>query len=80
MEDLGPTVSSFSLAKQGFAGAKAENWNLSAKQLYDQAITRGEGIATDKGAFAVTTGLHTGRSAQDKRGRGSGAQEGDKTL
>ncbi len=66
MEYTGPTVSSFSLAKQGFAGAKAEHWNLSAKQLYDQALSRGEGVASDKGAFAVTTGLHTGRSAQDK--------------
>ena len=71
MEYQGPTVSSFSLAKQGFAGAKAEHWNLSANQLFDQALSRGEGVATDKGAFAVTTGLHTGRC----RIRGNGTAQ-----
>ncbi len=40
--------------------------NYSAAQLYEEAIKRGEGVVADGGALAVTTGVHTGRSAQDK--------------
>ncbi len=40
--------------------------NYSEAQLYEEAIKRGEGIVADGGALAVTTGVHTGRSAQDK--------------
>ena len=40
--------------------------NEDEQALFDRAIARGEGRATAHGAFAVTTGKHTGRSAQDK--------------
>ena len=40
--------------------------NESGAALFERAIARGEGRATAHGAFAVTTGKHTGRSAQDK--------------
>lgn len=40
--------------------------NLSAPELIEIAIKRGEGRLTDAGALAVETGQHTGRSAEDK--------------
>ena len=40
--------------------------NEGEQALFDRAIARGEGRETAHGAFAVTTGKHTGRSAQDK--------------
>ena len=39
---------------------------LSAPALLEEALRRGEGVATADGAFAVLTGAHTGRSPRDK--------------
>ncbi|MDX9865715.1 MAG: phosphoenolpyruvate carboxykinase (ATP), partial [Anaerolineaceae bacterium] len=41
-------------------------WNLSEAQLIEQAICREEGILTARGALAVLTGKHKGRSPNDK--------------
>ena len=41
-------------------------WNLSEAQLIEQAICREEGVLTKRGAFAVITGKHKGRSPNDK--------------
>jgi phosphoenolpyruvate carboxykinase (ATP) len=41
-------------------------WNLTEPELYEQAIARGEGKIAAGGALAVDTGVHTGRSPQDK--------------
>lgn len=40
--------------------------NNSRSELFDLAIERGEGKVAANGAFCVTTGQHTGRSAKDK--------------
>ena len=40
--------------------------NNNAPELIEIAVRRGEGQLTANGAFAVETGQHTGRSAQDK--------------
>ena len=40
--------------------------NLTAPALAELAIRRGEGELTDRGAIAVVTSPHTGRSAKDK--------------
>ncbi len=42
------------------------HYNLNEVQLYEAAIRRGEGLVAANGPLAVTTGVHTGRSAQDK--------------
>src|SRR5713226_9011369 len=42
------------------------NWNLSPAALVEHALTRNEGILAANGAFAATTGSHTGRSPKDK--------------
>ncbi|MFT8317275.1 MAG: phosphoenolpyruvate carboxykinase (ATP) [Sporolactobacillus sp.] len=40
--------------------------NLSVPELIQTALSKNEGVLTDKGALAVTTGKYTGRSPEDK--------------
>ncbi|MDJ0612043.1 MAG: phosphoenolpyruvate carboxykinase [Rhizobiaceae bacterium] len=40
--------------------------NLRAAELYEASIARGESTLTNMGALRVETGIHTGRSAQDR--------------
>lgn len=40
--------------------------NNTREELYDMALERKEGTRAANGAFSVTTGQHTGRSAKDK--------------
>jgi phosphoenolpyruvate carboxykinase (ATP) len=42
------------------------NWNLPPAVLAEHALARGEGKLAANGAFAATTGVHTGRSPKDK--------------
>jgi phosphoenolpyruvate carboxykinase (ATP) len=42
------------------------HWNLTVPALYEEAIRRGEGQLGEGGAFVVRTGVHTGRSPNDK--------------
>jgi phosphoenolpyruvate carboxykinase (ATP) len=41
-------------------------WNPATTLLYEHAISRGEGHLAEGGPLAVDTGVHTGRSPQDK--------------
>jgi phosphoenolpyruvate carboxykinase (ATP) len=41
-------------------------WNLREPALYEHAIRAGEGVLAEGGALVVDTGVHTGRSANDK--------------
>ncbi|MGE0230954.1 MAG: phosphoenolpyruvate carboxykinase [Flavobacteriaceae bacterium] len=50
----------------GFRNLAGVHWNDIAAILVERATARGEGQLTAHGAFAVETGQHTGRSAQDK--------------
>ena len=54
------------LEKHGLKNLGAVHWNLSAPALYQEAIARGEGTVTVGGALTVSTGVHTGRSPNDK--------------
>jgi phosphoenolpyruvate carboxykinase (ATP) len=42
------------------------HWNLSAAVLYEEAVRRNEGVIAAAGPLACRTGLHTGRSPNDK--------------
>ena len=42
------------------------HWNLSVPALYEEAIRRREGQVGQGGALVVRTGVHTGRSPNDK--------------
>src|SRR5258706_6377863 len=54
------------LEDYGISGLAAAHWNLPAEALYEEAVRRGEGQIAHGGALAVQTGLHTGRSPNDK--------------
>jgi phosphoenolpyruvate carboxykinase (ATP) len=54
------------LMAHGLFNPASIHWNLSAPELYQEAIRRGEGVVTAGGALTVNTGIHTGRSPKDK--------------
>lgn len=54
------------LAGTGVASAATIHANLTAAGLYAHALRRGEGRLSADGAFMAVTGVHTGRSVQDK--------------
>src|SRR3984957_10143042 len=66
MSQDGRQPSAFGLENHGFRNLKAVNWNMTAPELYEQAVARGEGHVAKNGPLVVITGQHTGRSASDK--------------
>ena len=58
--------SQITLQAQGWTDLAAIHWNHEAPNLYELALSRGEGLLSEKGALVVKTGEHTGRSARDK--------------
>lgn len=54
------------LADLGLAWLDKISWNAPAAVLYQDAISRGEGMVAEGGGLVVTTGQHTGRSPNDK--------------
>ncbi len=50
----------------GFSKHKTVFWGLTTSQLTEEALKREEGILANHGPLVVTTGKHTGRSAEDK--------------
>ncbi len=66
MSQDGRHPSAFGLENQGFRNLKAAHWNLTAAELYERAVTRGEAAVAKDGPLVVLTGQHTGRSPKDK--------------
>ena len=54
------------LAAHGIKPTGHVLWNPSTPVLYEHAITRGDAVIVEGGPIAVDTGVHTGRSPQDK--------------
>ncbi|MTI44574.1 phosphoenolpyruvate carboxykinase (ATP) [Roseibium hamelinense] len=50
----------------GLSGLKAVYWNQSEPALYEYSISRGESRIAAGGALVADTGIHTGRSPNDK--------------
>jgi phosphoenolpyruvate carboxykinase (ATP) len=66
MENLGSHVSRHGLEDLGLDRARRAFWNLSAAELYEEAIRRDEALLTAGGPLVASTGQHTGRSPDDK--------------
>jgi phosphoenolpyruvate carboxykinase (ATP) len=56
----------YSLDEQGVRTSRPIHWNLSTAALYEHAIRREEGALAAEGPLVCNTGLHTGRSPNDK--------------
>ena len=59
-------METYGIEKLGIINPKAVYRNLTAAQLTEAAIKRGEGKLSKTGALVVTTGKYTGRSPKDK--------------
>lgn len=66
MEEIGTRNPAAGIETTGLSGLSSVRWNLTAADLVETAIRRGEGRLTAHGAFVATTGQHTGRSPKDK--------------
>jgi phosphoenolpyruvate carboxykinase (ATP) len=66
MEQIGQHNPGHGTDKFGLTELSAVYWNYQAPALYEEAIKRGEAKIAEGGSLLVTTGEHTGRSAQDK--------------
>jgi hypothetical protein len=54
------------LERHGIVNPGTVYWNLSVEALYEAAVANQDGMIAAGGAFACTTGQHTGRSPRDK--------------
>ncbi len=54
------------LETQGIMNLARAHWNLSVPALYEETVRRGEGLMAADGPLVCRTGLHTGRSPNDK--------------
>jgi phosphoenolpyruvate carboxykinase (ATP) len=54
------------LEAHGIRNVKAVHWNLPTSALYEQIVSRGEGLIAHLGPMVVRTGVYTGRSPRDK--------------
>ena len=66
MKHTGHFNPEFPMSSTGIQAADEVHYNLNATQLLEMSLQLGEGMLTSSGNLAVTTGKHTGRSAQDK--------------
>ncbi len=66
MKHVGNTPIDASLDAVKLGGVARAHWNLPPAKLILQTLLRGEGVLTNAGALAVTTGAFTGRSPKDR--------------
>ena len=66
MKEVGENFSTSGPENHGFSSLNSVSWNLNQEEIYKIILDRGEGKLSKDGAMVVETGVHTGRSAQDK--------------
>ena len=77
MQHRGPFVSPHGLDSLGIEQVRTAHWNLPTPTLYEEAISRGEAQIAKSGPLAAMTGIHTGRSPNDKFFAREASTEGD---
>lgn len=58
--------SKYGLENHGLRNLNMQYWTLTTPALVERIVSRREGIIAHEGAVVVRTGIHTGRSANDK--------------
>ena len=66
LENIGNNFSGITPDLHGFKDLKKVHWNLNRDEIYNITIDNGEGVLSKDQALVVETGIHTGRSANDK--------------
>ena len=66
MNDIGWNPSRYGLEHHGLRNLKIAYWNFPTSHLYEHFILRDEGMISHLGPLVVRTGVHTGRSPNDK--------------
>lgn len=66
MSERNSLHSADALQDLGIKNAKVIWWNLNTPELYEQIISRNEGLLSHLGPIVVRTGQHTGRAPNDK--------------
>ncbi len=66
MKQIGANISRHGLKTQGINNSGKQFWNLTTSALYQMALANGEAELAHGGALVCRTGVHTGRSANDK--------------
>jgi phosphoenolpyruvate carboxykinase (ATP) len=66
MNQAGPFNPAFGVESFGLNDLKSISYNLQAPRLVEDAIRRGEAMVAKGGALSAETGVHTGRSPNDK--------------
>jgi len=66
MHQAGPFNPTFGVESFGLKDLKSISYNLQAPRLVEDAIRRGEAMVAKGGALSAETGIHTGRSPNDK--------------
>ena len=66
MANVMGTPSHFGLENHGLQNLNMEYWTLPTPMLIERVVSRREGVLAHEGAVVVRTGIHTGRSSNDK--------------
>ncbi len=66
MQNIGDKISRNGLDLHGLKGLNNVFWNMSAPRLYEESIRRGETEMGQGGSLRAITGVHTGRSPNDR--------------
>jgi phosphoenolpyruvate carboxykinase (ATP) len=66
MDPAGPFNPAFGVESFGLKDLKSISYNFEAPRLVEDAIRRGEAMMAKGGALNAETGIHTGRSPNDK--------------
>ncbi len=66
MANVMGTPSKFGLENHGLQNLNMEYWTLPTPMLIERVVSRREGVLAHEGAVVVRTGIHTGRSSNDK--------------